>query len=313
MLSDRTTSELNSHNSRSASPSNSKGTSPALLTAIDAAPVPAAAALDSTSAVLKPPTCPSFDVDMALRKQTTHMNVAGRQFAAPSTSDRPRPLIVSVEAAIGTGKSTLLRLLAEEEPSWHFVQEPVDIWQAVDGKFNLLEAFYKDPARYSFSFQTYCVLSRIQAVETALATCPAGTKVMIVERSWFSDRHTFARMLIDSQKMSPMEAALYEQWYSFACKNGPKFNGHLYLEANAATCMTRLKRRGRSEETAVTVEYQRDLIAHHESWLRTLDEEKVCRVNVDEDFLDGREARAALMGRIRDYVATLEAARAPAV
>lgn len=244
------------------------------------------------------------DVDLALRKQTTNLNISKGHVYSP---DRPMPIIVSVEAAIGTGKSTLLRLLAEEEPTWHFVQEPVDIWQAVDGKYNLLEAFYKDPARYSFSFQTYCVLSRIQAVEAALATCPAGTPVMIVERSWFSDRHTFARMLIDSQKMSPMEAALYDQWYTFACKNGPKFNGHLYLEANAGTCMTRLKRRGRSEETAVTVEYQRDLIAHHESWLRTLDDGKVCRVNVDEDFLSGTEARARLMSQIRSYVTGLGA------
>ena len=216
------------------------------------------------------------------------------------------PIVISVEAAIGTGKSTLLRLVKEHRPNWTVVQEPVGKWQAVNGEHNLLEAFYSDPARHAFTFQTYCVISRIETVVEALRTCPDTCPVMIVERSWFSDRNTFAKMLIDSGKMSPMEAALYTQWYDFASPKGPKIHGHLYLECDSSTCMTRLKRRGRSEETAVTEEYQQDLIRHHEDWLATIDPSKVCRVNVDAEFASDEVRREQVFGQIHDFVTRVE-------
>lgn len=228
------------------------------------------------------------------------------QFKGNVSQAQRGPIVISVEAAIGTGKSTLLRLVKEHRPNWTVVQEPVGKWQAVNGEHNLLEAFYSDPARHAFTFQTYCVISRIETVVEALRTCPDTCPVMIVERSWFSDRNTFAKMLIDSGKMSPMEAALYTQWYDFASPKGPKIHGHLYLECDSSTCMTRLKRRGRSEETAVTEEYQQDLIRHHEDWLATIDPRKVCRVNVDAEFASDEVRREQVFEQIHDFVTRVE-------
>lgn len=242
-------------------------------------------------------------VDSQLNK---NISLSQQGKSAPSKRNRG-PIVISVEAAIGTGKSTLLRLVKEHRPEWTVVQEPVGMWQAVNGEHNLLEAFYSDPARHAFTFQTYCVISRIETVVEALRTCPDTCPVMIVERSWFSDRNTFAKMLIDSGKMSPMEAALYSQWYDFASPKGPKIHGHLYLECDSSTCMTRLKRRGRSEETAVTEEYQQDLIRHHEDWLATLDANKYCRINVDAEFASDEVRREQLFGQIHDFIASIEA------
>ena len=217
-----------------------------------------------------------------------------------------RPIIISVEAAIGTGKSTLLRLIEEREPSWVVVQEPVDQWQNIAGEgHNLLAAFYSDLERYAFSFQTNCVLSRIEAVADALATCPADTPVVVLERSWFSDRHTFAEMLHKSGKISDMEWVLYDQWYQFAVKNSPKIDGHLYMECTTDTCMDRLRKRSRDAEVGVTGDYQSDLIEHHEMWLDSCDQKMIQRVNVDHDYLGDEDATCKMVDCVRKFATGL--------
>lgn len=232
----------------------------------------------------------------------------GKEITNVASVERPlkqvRPKIISVEAAIGTGKSTLLRLIQEREPSWIVVQEPVDKWQNIEGH-NLLESFYSNLERYAFSFQTYCVLSRIEAVDEALKTCPADCPVVVLERSWFSDRHTFAEMLHKSGKISDMEWTLYDKWYQFAAKNAPKVDGHLYLECKTETCMERLHKRSRSEEVGVTSDYQASLIEHHEDWLAGLDQSTIHRVNVDQDFQHCEERTVQMVESIRKFAGTL--------
>lgn len=214
-----------------------------------------------------------------------------------------RPVVISIEAAIGTGKSTLLNLIEKHCFDWVVVQEPVRQWQSVGKEgHNLLEAYYTDQSRYAFSFQTYCVLSRVEVVKKALEECPASTKVVVLERSWLSDRFTFAEMLRERGKISPLEWELYQEWYNFAVQNGPKIDGHVYLECSTDTCMTRLRKRARCEETTVTKEYQTALIQRHEQWLETLEPSTVCRVNVDSDFLASGEARDDLVDQIKKFV-----------
>ena len=217
------------------------------------------------------------------------------------------PVVIAIEAAIGTGKSTLLKQLQERHSDWVIVQEPVQMWQSVgEGKHNLLDAFYADPHRYAFSFQTYCVLSRIQIVAKALEEAVKNNvPVVILERSWLSDRETFGEMLHKANKISPMEWELYQQWYGFAVKNSPVIHGHVYLEAKPDTCMARLRKRSRCEEVGVTDDYQRSLIDHHEAWLGSLAPETVCRVNVDKDFLNNSDNAEAVANTVGKFVGTL--------
>ncbi len=225
-----------------------------------------------------------------------------------STRREGRPVVVSVEAAIGTGKSSLLRLLQNTLGSngkWIVVQEPVDQWQSVGGEHNLLEAYYADQSRFAFSFQTNCVLSRITAVQKALDTVDDHVEVVILERCWASDRNTFAEMLKARNKISPMEWALYDEWYNFACRNAPIIDGHLYLECSTDTCMARLRKRDRTEEVGVTEDYQRELIDRHETWLASLPTATVCRIPVDQDFINDAARSVAVLDTIQAFVASL--------
>ena len=44
-------------------------------------------------------------------------------------------------------------------------------------------------------------------------------------------------------------------------------DGFIYLRAQPQTCMSRMQRRDRSEETGVGIDYLQDLHQRHENWL----------------------------------------------
>ena len=70
-------------------------------------------------------------------------------------------IIYTVEGNIGSGKSTLVKILKKLLPQrisatkFIFLQEPVDIWNTIkdrDGK-TIIEKFYSNQEKYSFPFQ----------------------------------------------------------------------------------------------------------------------------------------------------------------
>jgi deoxyadenosine/deoxycytidine kinase len=66
--------------------------------------------------------------------------------------------IISIDGNIGSGKSTLLEFLKKEfadNENIMFLREPVDIWESItdESGTNILEKFYEDQTKYSFSFQ----------------------------------------------------------------------------------------------------------------------------------------------------------------
>jgi len=182
------------------------------------------------------------------------------------------PLIVSLEAAIASGKSTLLTLIKQRFGSRvHVVQEPVLEWQQVEGKkgHNLLGLYYEDMARWSFTFQMYALLTHVRCIQNAIHSLEKEERdaIIVVERSYETSKEMFARMLLESGHMSELEFALYEAWWKQTVAEAPAFDGHMYLRTTPDTAMKRLKERDRVEETSVTYSYQSDLIARHERWI----------------------------------------------
>ncbi|NXQ02458.1 DGUOK protein, partial [Vidua macroura] len=112
------------------------------------------------------------------------------------------PLRLALEGNIAVGKSTFLKLLGATFPRWHLVTEPVAQWRKVPapgtaqvpgGSANLLQLMYQEPARWSFTFQTFSCLSRLKAALEppggAGGTPGTPQPVRVFERSVFSDRY----------------------------------------------------------------------------------------------------------------------------
>lgn len=83
------------------------------------------------------------------------------------------------EGLIGAGKSTLLAKL--EERGVAVIPEPLKAWQ----DSGIFAAFYGDMKRWSYTFQTSAFVTRVKAVEDALAEKPS-TRDFVGERSWFA-------------------------------------------------------------------------------------------------------------------------------
>ncbi|XP_074898236.1 deoxyguanosine kinase, mitochondrial isoform X3 [Buteo buteo] len=164
---------------------------------------------------------------------------------------------------------------------------------------------YQEPARWSYTFQTFSCLSRLKAMLEPPPERFRGTPrpVRVFERSVYSDRYVFAKNLFEAGHLQPLEWAIYQDWHGFLLRQlGPRaaLHGFLYLRAmpqvgagesprvqrgegcgrrltslgawrapgiTNVTCLERLRRRARSEEGGIQLGYLQQLHGQHERWL----------------------------------------------
>ena len=123
--------------------------------------------------------------------------------------------IVAIEGNIGSGKSTVVRDLKtrlQDDKKFVFLQEPVDVWETIKDETtgeNMIVKFYKDQKKYSFAFQMMAYISRLSILRNMVKhltkieleemnyseskTC--NEHIIICERSLFTDKNVFAKML----------------------------------------------------------------------------------------------------------------------
>ena len=87
----------------------------------------------------------------------------------------------------------------------HFVEEPVDSWHHVkdaDG-VPILTNFYKDKRAYAFRFQMMAYISRLSILKKIVEdnNVKGRNIVIITERTLYTDKYIFAKMLFDQGKI----------------------------------------------------------------------------------------------------------------
>jgi deoxyadenosine/deoxycytidine kinase len=176
------------------------------------------------------------------------------------------PIVVSVDGAIGGGKTTLLEHLRGELPDVEIVLEPVGEWMRLkdaSGK-SLLELFYEDKKRWAYTFQNCAILTRLRTILAAMKT--TTKRVILTERSVLTDRYVFAEMLKEDGTLDPLEWELYMTWFNTFAADLP-IKGVVYLTTGVGTCAERIVRRGRAGEEHIPLDYLAALDAQHHRWL----------------------------------------------
>lgn len=191
------------------------------------------------------------------------------------------PIIISIDGNIGAGKSTFLNQLKKQFPKFHYVDEPVDTWTKFvneDGE-NLLEVFYKDRKRWSYTFQNCAFLTRVRAITKAIKdwkqTCisnpsEAEHNIFITERSVATDFNVFAKMLHQDGSLNKMEWDMYRNWYHFLFTDC-RIAGILYITCSSEKCAERINIRNRQGEDGIPLEYLESLHKAHEDWINNTD------------------------------------------
>lgn len=136
--------------------------------------------------------------------------------------------IISIEGNIGSGKSTLLAHLKEKYKNSSnilFLREPVDEWEGIkdENGVTMLQKFYNDQKTYAFSFQMMAYISRLALLKDAIKNNP--NSIIITERSLFTDKMVFAKMLCESGNIEEVNYQIYLKWFEcFACEYPIKNN-----------------------------------------------------------------------------------------
>ena len=187
------------------------------------------------------------------------------QLSFPLSS--PEPIIISVEGNIGSGKSTLieqLEKLCQLDPSICFIKEPLDIWNTIKDSSGetILEKYYANQPKYAFSFQMMAYISRMSLMREALKK---NYRVIIIERSVYTDSAVFAKMLFDDKKIEEIEYKIYLRWVNEFIEDFPPVK-YIYVRAEPDISYQRILQRGRTGET-IPIEYLENCHKYHDDWL----------------------------------------------
>lgn len=186
--------------------------------------------------------------------------------------------IVSLEGNIGSGKSTLLEKLKTHYnhcPNVIFLREPVDDWEKIkDNQGNtILKKFYADQEKYSFAFQMMAYISRLKILRDAVKeinnTSNNEKYIFITERSLFTDKHVFAKMLHDQGKIEKICYDIYLNWFDEFAKDFP-INYSVYVNTDPVKCYERIHKRARDGEEVIPLDYLNDCHRYHEDFLNNL-------------------------------------------
>jgi len=222
--------------------------------------------------------------------------------------------IISIEGNIGSGKSTLLANLKsyfKDNENVIFLKEPVDEWSNIKDQngVTILEKFYEDQDKYSFSFQMMAYISRLKLLKESVSNIRAEQLenakntltsmmnnyninrnyfeqkkyVIITERSLHTDKMVFAKMLYDSGKMEHINYQIYLNWFDTFSKEFP-INKVIYVQTDPEICHKRIGIRHRDGESNIPIEYLKSCSEYHDKMLDTDSDDCVC---MDQIVLDG--------------------------
>lgn len=218
------------------------------------------------------------------------------------------PIIISIEGNIGSGKSTLLKNLKshfEENKYIVFLKEPVDEWETIcdeNGK-TILEKFYADQKKYSFSFQMMAYISRLALLKETIEKNPDS--IIITERSLYTDKLVFAKMLFDNGMIEVVDYRIYLKWFETFAKDYP-ISGVIYVNADPHNCLERIVKRSRQGESTIPLEYLENCHIYHEKMLDTKNSESICKnqliIDGNVDIYNNEEILQEWIERIENYI-----------
>jgi len=182
--------------------------------------------------------------------------------------------LLSIEGNIGSGKSTLLKQLRDYYDNHYtvlFLDEPVSAWEKIkDEEGNtMLKKFYADQQKYAFPFQMMAYISRLKILRDMVKSVeeePDKHFIIITERSLFTDKYVFAKMLYDQGNIEDVCYQIYLTWFDEFAKDFPIMNT-VYVKTDPKICYDRIHLRAREGEEVIPLDYLQSCHEYHEAFL----------------------------------------------
>ena len=151
---------------------------------------------------------------------------------------------IAIEGPIGVGKTSLAKLLSKR------LSAKLILEKFEDNPF--LSEFYDDPIRFAFQTQLFFLLQRYQQQQD-IRQVDMFHNLLISDYMFIKDR-LFASLNLDDKEMN-----LYDSIANMMERNVINPDLIIYLQADTATLMKNIDKRGRNFESNISYEYINEL------------------------------------------------------
>lgn len=211
--------------------------------------------------------------------------------------------IISIDGNIGSGKSTLIKMLKESFKDLNniiFLPEPIDVWLKIkdESNENILSKFYKDQEKYAFTFQIMAFTTRMHIIKQTLKNNPDA--IIITERSVYTDKSVFAKMLYDEHKLDTIQYMIYQSMFYEFLDTTNDVSKFIFLMSSPNKCHDRIQIRKRPEETSVSNDYLIKCHNYHQSWISTLTNKLI--ISGDDEFEFDEQIYNNIKNQIFDFI-----------
>ena len=186
---------------------------------------------------------------------------------------------IGVAGNIGSGKTTLTRMLAE-----HYGWTP----QYESVTYNpYLEDYYKDISRWSYNLETYFLAQRFKD----LLEISKSDDVIIQDRTILEGVYIFVANNKALGNLSERDFDTYMQLFDLMMSMVRLPDLLIYLKSSVPHLVSQIQKRGRDYEQGISLEYLSGLNERYESWIASykgplliLDADELDFQNRPEDF-----------------------------
>ena len=190
---------------------------------------------------------------------------------------------IAFEGNIGAGKTTLTTRIAED-----FNAKTV-LERFADNPF--LPKFYEDQSRYAFPLEMSFLADRYKQLSGDLAQFDLFKEFIV------ADYHIFKSLIFAKITLTEDEYRLYRKLFDIIDREMPKPDLYIYLHQNPERLLQNIKKRGRSYEQKIPVDYLDKINSGYLDYIESQTELNVLIIDVsNRDFVKNQE----------DYVFVLE-------
>lgn len=185
---------------------------------------------------------------------------------------------IGIAGNIGSGKTTLTRMLAERY-GWTPKYESVT--------YNpYLEDYYGDIPRWSYNLETYFLAQRFRD----LLDISRSDDVIIQDRTILEGVHIFVRNNYELGNLSQRDYDTYMMLFNLMMSLVHLPDLLIYLKSSVPQLVARIQKRGRGYEQSMSLEYLEGLNRRYDEWIGSYDGRLLV---VDTDRLDFESDPAA--------------------
>lgn len=193
---------------------------------------------------------------------------------------------IAIAGNIGSGKTTLTRLLAK-----HFGWTPH--YEEVDHN-PYLDSFYEDMQRWSFNIQIFFLNSRFRQV----IDIRNSGKDVVQDRTIYEDAMIFAPNLYSMGLMESRDFENYRSLFDLMSKFLQAPDLLIYLRASVPTLIRQIAKRNRDYEQSIRLDYLSNLNDRYEQWISGYKEGKLLIIESDNLELENPEDLGGIVEKI---------------